>query len=889
MLRFSDRAIGLVSLTILARLLSPEDFGLLGLAWSLIVLLEIFGDFSVEQALIRDQQAQRRHYDTAWTLKIMKGAALAGLIAVLAGPTATFFSEPRVEAIAYWLALAVLIGAFENIGIVNFWKNLEFSREFAYFITGRCASTLLTLVLAMFWRSYWALVAGTLAQNAIRVALSYTLQRYRPRFSLAGFQEIFHFSKWMLVQNVIHGVNSRAASFIIGRISGADALAHYNIAHEISTLATSELRAPIRRAIFPAFAKVASDLDNLKKAFLDAFGVLVAIGLPIPIGIALTAPLLVRIFLGPKWIAAIPLIEVLALYGIVQSLSTNSYLIYLAINKPRITAFLSGLYLIVLLPLLIWGVTWDGALGAAWALVATSVFILVIDLSIVLRMLQLSFQTVVKTVWRVVVAALVMALAVRLSQSFFAHDGTRMLLPQLLAAAAAGAVTYSGVALVLWTLAGRPPGPESWLVAFVRSAWNGFWRSSRQQKTPVRVRDHRRSPALIVFGANAWDEYWQTRQHIMARLGQRGWPVLYSTGAFHTSDRHNPAWRGSQWFSQHEDIDGVLVNRPSHWQLRSSRMKLWDRAMTRRHARSLIQALPPSSVADAIVYVFHPGFWPYLEHFGACRLVYHADDAFSLMSHWTPELHKMQAELVAKADLVVTSSPGVARLLPGCGPSKARQLPNGADAAAYMKAAQAPCPPDLAAIPHPRIGYTGRVNLKVDLNLVAQIAQRRPQWHWIFVGPVLIGDDEDFPAVQDAEASLRACRKLRNVHFLGAKPYHLLPAYVNHMDVNTMCYRCTPGGWWTAIYPLKLHEYLATGKPIVGADLEVLRAFSSVVAITAGIDGWINAIECALNKGGVGNMTERQAVAMQNTWDHRVDRLEGWLREVMESGGEPAL
>jgi hypothetical protein len=106
------------------------------------------------------------------------------------------------------------------------------------------------------------------------------------------------------------------------------------------------------------------------------------------------------------------------------------------------------------------------------------------------------------------------------------------------------------------------------------------------------------------------------------------------------------------------------------------------------------------------------------------------------------------------------------------------------------------------------------------------------------------------------------------------------------MDVNTLCYRHEPGRWWTAIYPLKLHEYLAVGQPVVATDLETLRPFSSVLAIARSPQEWLAAITAALQSGGVGTKQKRQAVALANTWECRIDQLVHWIEEARKSRQE---
>ncbi len=387
-------------------------------------------------------------------------------------------------------------------------------------------------------------------------------------------------------------------------------------------------------------------------------------------------------------------------------------------------------------------------------------------------------------------------------------------------------------------------------------------------------------PSVIVFGLNEWNDNWQTRQYISTQLGKRGWSVVYSTGAGDLRQLRTAAWDAKRWNGYVEERDHVQFYRSGKLDVRCGRVRTWDQWAIGRHARKLMELAGWSTASHRIAYVFHPTFWPYIEHLGDCTVVYHADDAFSLMPGWNGKSQAMESKLVARANLLLATSPGVVRQLPNSGAQRARSLPNGALVESYMDQAQCSCPSDLSSIPHPRIGYIGSINIKVDLLLVAEIARRRPDWHWVFVGPVMRNSLQGFTGSAEFQAGLATCDQLDNVHFLGAKPYYVLPSYTTHMDVNTMCYRNVSGGWWTAIYPLKLHEYLAAGKPIVGTNLEVLQEFRSVVAIAETAEEWLHALSLAVHAGGTGTKHERQSVALQNSWAFRAEVLVGWLKDV---------
>ena len=177
MLRLADRGIAIVSTMVLARLLVPSDFGLIALAASLIGMLEVLGAVGMDMALIQRADAQRRHFDTAWTFHVLFGLVTAALVALLAWPLASFYAEPRLVPVMLMLGLTHALQAFENIGVVAFRKDLEFDREFRYRLTRRVVTTFcVTLPLAFVLRNYWALLIGSVVGAGLSVVLSYWLQ-----------------------------------------------------------------------------------------------------------------------------------------------------------------------------------------------------------------------------------------------------------------------------------------------------------------------------------------------------------------------------------------------------------------------------------------------------------------------------------------------------------------------------------------------------------------------------------------------------------------------------------------------------------------------------------------------------------------------------------------
>ncbi len=196
--RVADRLIALVSTAVLARLLTPDDFGVMALAMSMIAVLDLMGEMSFELALIRDQEATREHYDTAWTARVIKAVLMMAILDGAAGPAAVFFGDERLKPVIYVLSFTLLFAAAQSIYVTDMRKELEFKLEFIFRISSRLVGFVLTIVLAWYRRDHWALVYGAFATEALRVVISYIMKPYWPRLTLGQFREIFEFSKWLL-------------------------------------------------------------------------------------------------------------------------------------------------------------------------------------------------------------------------------------------------------------------------------------------------------------------------------------------------------------------------------------------------------------------------------------------------------------------------------------------------------------------------------------------------------------------------------------------------------------------------------------------------------------------------------------------------------------------
>ena len=379
---------------------------------------------------------------------------------------------------------------------------------------------------------------------------------------------------------------------------------------------------------------------------------------------------------------------------------------------------------------------------------------------------------------------------------------------------------------------------------------------------------------VLALVPDDWDVSWQPRHHVLSRLS-RYFHVAWVNPA--------PEWRqlGKAWYKSSLPKLGVTADFPGFLIYRSHVFpKLYrpEWVATRFYEQRLKNArkmLLARGCKKIILYVWRPEFEPALRMIPHDASCYHIDDEYSF-SEIEVALDPAEIRLMKEVDQVFIHSPGLLEKKGAINP-RTVFVPNGCDYQAYSQLQ--PEPPDLARIPHPRIGYTGRIKRQLDWGLITGLATKHPQWSFVFVGPV----------TQDPEVAeaVRTLSNRPNVHFLGYKSTEQLAAYPQHFDVCIMPYRLND--YTRYIYPLKLHEYLASGRPAVGSPVLSLMKFGHLVRLARTADEWSSAIQDCLNPASTTTVTERQSVAQRHDWDSLVkiialticERLgDQWLQKI---------
>jgi O-antigen/teichoic acid export membrane protein len=273
-----------------------------------------------------------------------------------------------------------------------------------------------------------------------------------------------------MAQNGLAFLKERSATFIIGRLGGPATLGTFSVAAEIASMPGTELVAPINRAILPAYVKLAEDPQALGREYLSVMSGITLLAVPAVAGVALSAPFVVLLALGPKWTAAIPLLEVLAFFGITQVLQSNAYAAFIALGKPEVFAKINGFHVVALITALVALTPYYGAQGAAWAYVTAALAALPVNFYYITRFLGLRPMQLVERGWRPLVSSAAMFVIGQWLGPTLPPGATSSMQAALPLAGCVGlgVASYAIVDGLLWLASGMPEGAETWLFRQVK-------------------------------------------------------------------------------------------------------------------------------------------------------------------------------------------------------------------------------------------------------------------------------------------------------------------------------------------------------------------------------------------------------------------------------------
>ncbi len=389
--RFVSRALAFLKILILARVLSPAQFGIFGIASLVLSLLETLTETGINIVLIQSKSELSEYINSAWVVSIIRGITIALLLILSAPFISSFFHTPSALGLLLFISLVPFVRGFINPSEVRFQKELNFHLQF-WFQSGLFLVDAITaIIVVLITHSIYSLVWGMTISALLEVILSFALIKPTPRFAIewSYFKDIFHKGSWVTAYTIFNYISENADNAVVGRILGASPLGLYQMAYKISILPITEISNVVSSVVFPVYTKITEERERLRAAFLKTVLSVFLSSLILGLVIFLFPKQIILILLGSKWLSVAPVLQVLVIYGILRTVSGPASALFLSLGKQNyVTASVfvrfAGL-IIAIYPL----VHIYGLVGAAYAQVLAVGFELPI-------LLYFAFRTIKK-------------------------------------------------------------------------------------------------------------------------------------------------------------------------------------------------------------------------------------------------------------------------------------------------------------------------------------------------------------------------------------------------------------------------------------------------------------------------------------------------------------
>lgn len=365
--RLASVLLTLASTMVLARLLAPQDFGLLAMLLSVTAFVGVFRDFGLSSAAV--QQGARltaAEASSLFWLNVAAGAVLTVLVAALAPCVGWLFDAPALVPATQAMALSLLVGSLGHQHAAALQSALQLRRKAVADIAGALASFLLVVALALHGYGFWALVWGTVAGAAVTSGLLLALSPLRLTRPARGpgLRQLLRFGGHVTAFECLNYFHRHLDNILIGRVWGADALGLYSRAYQLLMFPITNLRAPINTVAFAAMSRLRDQPELFRAYYCKVSFVLALSSMPLVAFLAVAAEEVMAVLLGPRWQGAVPIFQALALAAFIQPVASLRGLVALSSGRSRDYLVLGAVNAVVVCTAFVIGLRW-GAMGVA--------------------------------------------------------------------------------------------------------------------------------------------------------------------------------------------------------------------------------------------------------------------------------------------------------------------------------------------------------------------------------------------------------------------------------------------------------------------------------------------------------------------------------------------
>ncbi len=368
-LKVFSRSSSILRTLVIARILSPSQFGVFGIAVLMLSLIETLTETGINVVLVQKKEKIDEYISTAWIISIGRGLIIFLAIFISAGFVSSFFKSEEAKNLLVLISFVPLIRGFINPSVAKFQKELNFKKEFFYRISVVIVETLISLVLVIATKDpislVWALVVGAIFE----VIISFVIVKPRPKltFDKNIFKDIISHSKWITSSGIFSYLFANGDNIVVGRVLGTSSLGIYDMAYTIALLPTTELAEVVAKVTFPVYVQFAEDKKRLRRAYMKTTVTIAAATLPLVLLFIFFPTELIRIFLGEKWIEAAGVLQIMSVFAFIAAVFSPSGAIFYAVKKQKYNFFISILAFLVMIALIYPLILSFGIVGAGIA------------------------------------------------------------------------------------------------------------------------------------------------------------------------------------------------------------------------------------------------------------------------------------------------------------------------------------------------------------------------------------------------------------------------------------------------------------------------------------------------------------------------------------------
>ncbi|HQU16085.1 MAG: colanic acid exporter [Chromatiales bacterium 21-64-14] len=435
---------------LLARLLMPADFGLLGMALVFYGLVQLFADFGLGAAIVQVKELTGVALSSSFWLNVLVAVVLALALAISAPWIASFYGDPRLAAIITVLSIGLVFGGFVVVPRAILYKGLRFAEIAKAQVAGSIIGGVCAVAMAWLGFGVWSLVVQPLVGSATTMLLTVLYARWVPdrSFQWASIRKMTGFSAAVLGADMVNYAHREGDNLLVGKFLGSGPLGYYSLAYQLMLYPMNQVSQVIVRILFPLLSTLQDELARYREVYLKAVAAIAFLTFPMMVGLFAVAHDLVTVVFGAKWLPMLPVLQILCWVGMLQSVGTTAGLIYLSTGHAQRRLVFSLFATPVFLTFVVLGLPW-GVVGVAGGYALAAFLVAYANYWVAFRLVKLPLRTFHASLARPAGASALMFLAVKVAQWWIGGHMHWLVGERLAFLVGIGVITYGLISIVI--------------------------------------------------------------------------------------------------------------------------------------------------------------------------------------------------------------------------------------------------------------------------------------------------------------------------------------------------------------------------------------------------------------------------------------------------------